>query len=238
MLLDRGILKLCSFAEKFWVLGSFLVLIKKEWFLERRDKSLFAQTMLFEIAAIFTIYLLQKQITDERIFSIFLWLVILFSAFQLAAKNFSKDNESTLLFVRQYASADAYIFSKIVFNYCLLVLASFIGLILFIVLFGFLEHSINYGLLISGVVLGAFCLSAVLSFVSAIGYKAGNSAGLTAVLGFPLILPGIMFSVRIIWYAMRDLDWSVGQKYVLALLGLNLLILALVKILFPYLWRD
>jgi hypothetical protein len=74
--------------------------------------------------------------------------------------------------------------------------------------------------------------------VSSIGHKAGNSAGLTATLGFPLILPSMLFATRIIWYSLRGLSWDVGAKYVLALLALNALILALIKILFPYLWRD
>ena len=88
------------------------------------------------------------------------------------------------------------------------------------------------------VLLGSLGFAAVITMVSAIAAKASNNIGLVSILGFPVLIPILMTTIRFSKCAMDGLGWAVAQKFALLLIGLNLLVVALAYLLFPYLWRE
>ena len=59
-----------------------------------------------------------------------------------------------------------------------------------------------------------------------------------AILGFPIVLPMLLATLRASKLALDGVAWSVAGNYLLAVLAIDILAVALSAILFPYLWRD
>lgn len=197
-----------------------------------------SQSLLFMVATVFTIYLLKKDLNDGQLLSVLYWISVVFGGFQLCAKSFSNESNERVLWLKQYIKPLEFIFSKLIFNCLFLVLLSLIAFVAFCVVFSFNPSEANYLFLGIAIVLGAINLAAVLTFVGGIGHSAGSALGLTAILGFPIILPGLLFSTRLFFYALGDISATVNAPYAYALAALNILSILLISVLFPYLWRE
>jgi heme exporter protein B len=213
-------------------------LIQKDILLEKKEQSMISQSLLFMVATVFTIYLLKKDLNDNQLFSVFYWISVVFGGFQLCAKSFSNESQERVLWLKQYVSPLEFIFSKLIFNALFLTILAFLAFAAFCIVFSYSPLEANHLFLLAAIVLGAVNLSAVLTFVGGIGHSAGSALGLTAILGFPIILPGLLFSTRLFFYALGDISSSVNAPYAYALLALNVLTILLVSVLFPYLWRE
>jgi heme exporter protein B len=104
----------------------------------------------------------------------------------------------------------------------------------------FLDNPMQNGLKFIGIViLGGTGISLVFTLMSAIAAKAQQNAALIAILGFPVILPQLMLIIRLSKTAFAEVfrDGAVMQ-----LIGLtsvmDLLVVVLAIVLFPYLWKD
>ncbi|MEZ5013028.1 MAG: hypothetical protein R2794_01925 [Chitinophagales bacterium] len=74
--------------------------------------------------------------------------------------------------------------------------------------------------------------------ISAIAGKASNSGTLMAILSFPMLIPVLIILIRITLKAIAANDGAANAQDLLYLTGLNILIIGMALILFPYLWRD
>ena len=98
---------------------------------------------------------------------------------------------------------------------------------------------INYPLFMLNVLLGGTGYSFLFTTMSAIASRAGNNATLMAVLGFPLVIPLIIFLTKLSATAITETSWTdAAIENLLLLTAFNLLLPALAFILFPYIWRD
>jgi heme exporter protein B len=61
---------------------------------------------------------------------------------------------------------------------------------------------------------------------------------LMAILGFPLIIPQIMLLMKISNGVFADVIQAGTTNIIFLLLGLDILVVALAVILFPFLWKD
>lgn len=119
----------------------------------------------------------------------------------------------------------------------LMLLMGLISLALFTL---FLGNPVTDSLKFIGIVLlGGAGISLVFTLMSAIAAKAQQNAALIAILGFPVILPQLMLIMRMSKAAFAEVF---RDGAVLQLVGLtavmDLLVVALAIILFPYLWKD
>lgn len=89
------------------------------------------------------------------------------------------------------------------------------------------------------VVLGGASISIVFTLMSAIAAKAQQNAALIAILGFPVILPQLLLLMRLSKAAFAEV-FREGAVLQLAglIIGLDVLVIAMAVILFPYLWKD
>jgi heme exporter protein B len=86
--------------------------------------------------------------------------------------------------------------------------------------------------------LGGCSLSLVFTFLTAIEARARQNAAIIAILGFPLIIPQILLLMRISNDAFSDVIQSGFLMMCLVLVGLDILVIMLAVILFPFLWKD
>jgi len=87
------------------------------------------------------------------------------------------------------------------------------------------------------VLLGGWSLSLVFTFLAAIAAKAQQNAAIMAVLGFPIIIPQLLLLMRLSNAAFAPL-LTIPVVTVLLLVALDVMVILLAVILFPYLWKD
>ena len=89
------------------------------------------------------------------------------------------------------------------------------------------------------VILGGASISMVFTLMSAIAAKAQQNAALIAILGFPVILPQLLLLMRLSKTAFAEVFKSGAVLQVAGLIiGLDVLVVVMAVILFPYLWKE
>jgi heme exporter protein B len=213
-----------------------LALFKKEVLLEFRQQHNFYGILLYIASTIFVLYLSQDK-TDATVWNSLFWVIQLFICVNATAKSFLQENKGRMLYFYTIASPSAFVLSKLLYNVFLMVIMSSLSLLLFLFL---LNNPVgNVGLFYGIVVLGGISLSLIFTLMSAIAAKAQQNAALMAILGFPIILPQLLLLMKLSKAAFAEVfrEGAVMQLTLL-IVGLDILILLLSVVLFPYLWKD
>ncbi|HRO71228.1 MAG TPA: cytochrome C biogenesis protein, partial [Chitinophagaceae bacterium] len=85
--------------------------------------------------------------------------------------------------------------------------------------------------------LGGWSLSLVFTFLAAIAARAQQNAAIMAVLGFPIILPQLILLMQLSNAAFNPV-LTIKASTILLLIALDLMVILLAVILFPFLWKD
>jgi heme exporter protein B len=212
-----------------------LALLKKDILLEIRQQYSFYGILLYVISTIFVLYLAMGQ-PEDRVWNGLFWMIQLFVCINAVAKSFLQESKGRMLYFYSIASSKEFIVSKLIFNTGLMILMSLNGLIIFIALLGNpLKNGLTF-ILIS--TLGGFSLSLVFTFLAAIAAKAQQNAALMAILGFPIIIPQLLLLMKISNIAFSDVIQGSLLQIIMLLIALDVMVIALSVILFPYLWKD
>jgi heme exporter protein B len=218
-------------------------LLRKEILLEWRSKYAFNGVLLYIVSTVFVCYIsfnLTPGFTQSEgyvvVWNVLFWIIILFASVNAIAKSFLQESRSRLLYYYTIASPHAIILSKTIYNALLMGLLSSLALIVYILFF---TNTIGDGLWYFLVVLtGSITFSTVFTMVSAIAAKAGNNGTLMAILSFPVIIPVIMLLIKISKSAMDGVDRTLTYGNFGVLAAINIIVIAVSLILFPFLWRD
>ncbi len=153
------------------------------------------------------------------------------------AKSFLQENKGRMLYFYSITSPVEFIISKMIYNILLMTMMSLLTLMLFS---AFLTNPLNNFLLFTGIVLlGGSSISIVFTLMSAIAAKAQQNAALIAILGFPVILPQLLLLIRLSKTAFAEIFKQGAVMQLMALIiGLDILVIAMSVILFPYLWKE
>jgi heme exporter protein B len=217
-------------------------LISKDLLLEWRQKYALGGIVLYVLSTVFVIYISLSQENalqqlEKKIWNILFWVTILFSAVNAIAKSFTQENKERLLYYYTITSPQAVILSKIFYNTFLMILLSFICLMIYFLMIGNpVEHIAMFSITI---LLGGSGFSFIMTMISAIASKAGNNATLMAVLSFPLILPLILVLMKLSRICYIDIaQFSDAINELILVAAIDVMVLGLSYILFPYLWKD
>ncbi len=214
-------------------------LLKKEIILEWRRKYAFNGILLYIVSTIFVCYLsfnLQKSQLNPLTWNALFWIILLFTATNAIAKSFMQESEGRQLYYYMLVSPEAIILSKIIYNALLMWLMSLIGYLIYSVVLG---NPVQDKLLFFiNILLGGLGFATTLSMISAIASKSAQGGTLMAVLGFPVIIPLLLLLIKISKNAMDGLALSVSYKEISTLLAINLIVVSISYLLFPYLWRS
>lgn len=217
----------------------FTALFLKELTLEIRRKSVISGLVLYLVSISFICYitfsLKQNQITP-LVWSALFWIALLFTAVNTVAKSFIGEKKGSEIYIFSIASPEAIILSKIVYNFLVTLLLSFLSYLLFsLFLKNPIEDTSTFSLLI---VLMSLSFSVSLTLLSSISAKANNSNILMAVLSFPILISTLLLAVKVTKNCIDDLEWAASSDEILTLAAINCLLGAVSFLLFPYIWRS
>ncbi len=210
-------------------------LLRKEILLEWRQKYAISGILLYVFSTVFIIYQAIQKVEPEVWNSLF-WIIVLFASVNAIMKSFVQESGSRQLYYYTLANPMAVILSKILYNILLLALLSLLAYLG--VAFVGSNPVEDLGQFMVALFLGSVGFSITFTFISAIASKASNSATLMAILGFPVIIPILLMVLQLSAKALRlTMDIGIRQEVVI-LLAIDLILLAMALILFPFLWRD
>lgn len=212
------------------------LLVKKELKLEWRSKYAIGGLLLYVVSTVFVAYLSFKRVVDVPTWNALFWIILLFAATNAIAKSFVQETRGKRLYLYSIASPQAIIFSKIIYNAVLVSVLALLSYIVFGNLLGDLVQ--NHTMFVLALFLGAIGFSSTLTLISAIASQSDNNMTLMSILGFPIILPLLLTLMKLSKNAIDGLAWSVNYKYIGVLLMLNVIVIILSYLLFPYLWRE
>jgi len=218
--------------------GSFLqiwALFKKDLLLEVRQQYSFYGVLLYVASTIFVLYLAMGQ-PEADVWKGLFWMIQLFVCVNAVAKSFLQEGRGRLLYFYSITGAANFILSKLLFNALLMLLMSILSLGLFVLMLG---DPMPDPLRFVGISwLGGVSLSLVFTFLAAIAARAQQSAALMAILGFPLVIPQLLLLSKISNIAFADVLQGGLAGMIVVLAALDVLIVVLSLILFPFLWKD
>lgn len=213
-----------------------ITLLKKDMLLEFRQKHTFYGILLYIASTIYVLFLSMENL-NANVWNGLFWVIQLFICVNAVAKSFLQESRGRMLYFYSIASPVEFIVAKILYNVVLMICMSLLSLLLFVI---FLNNPVDNSLRFIGiVVLGGAGLSIVFTLMSAIAAKAQQNAALIAILGFPVILPQLLMLMKLSKAAFAEV-FRAGAVLQLTglIIGLDILVIALAIILFPYLWKD
>jgi heme exporter protein B len=210
-------------------------LVKKDVLLEARQQYTFYGILLYVASTIFVVYLSVGE-PDEKVWNSLFWIIQLFVCVNAVAKSFLAENKGRMLYFYSIAGATDFMVSKLIFNVLLMCLMSILSLAIFTLLLG--NPLQNMFTFVGIVFLGGISLSMVFTFLAAIAAKAQQQAALMAIMGFPIIIPQLLLLMKISSIGFAQVVQNGLTQMIFLLIGLDILVVMLAIILFPFLWKD
>lgn len=195
--------------------------------------------LLYLASTVFVCYLsfkAKQQAIHPITWNTLFWIILLFIAINAIGKSFTQESAQRNLFYYTIASPEAIIFSKITYNTLVMVAISLIGIVFYSWVMG--NPVGNFPLYLLSLVLGAIGFSATLSMVAGIAAQGENTATLMAVLSFPIILPLLLMLLKVSKSAMDGLSIQENWDEIAILTSIDVIVIVLSGILFPYIWRH
>lgn len=208
----------------------------KEFKSDFRNPYVLGGAGLFLLSSLFVCYLTIKRIPIATIWVALYWIIVLFASFNAVAKSFINETRGRILYTYTLVSPSAFITSKMIYHsFVMLILGMSAGFVYQILFTIQVQDNLMFWL---SVLFGSTGFGFVLSLLSTIASKAGNNLTLLAILGLPILMPLLLVATKLMKNAIDGIDLSVNLKYLLVLIGLNIVSYALSIVLFPYLWRE
>lgn len=215
-------------------INHIITLFKKELLLELRQQYSFYGILLYIISTIFVLYMTIQE-PEAKVWNGLFWVIQLFICINAVAKSFLQESRGRMLYFYALVNPRDFILAKLLFNSVLMLLMSFLSMVLFTLFLGNpLEKTMQF---IGLVLLGGWGLTLVFTFLSAIAAKAQQNAAIMAILGFPLIIPQIMLLMKMANTVFSNTTY-IPLSTLLLLVALDVLVVLLSVILFPFLWKD
>ncbi len=172
---------------------------------------------------------------ESKVWNGLFWVIQLFVCINAVAKSFLQESRGRMLYFYSITSPANFVLAKLLFNSILMLAMSLLSLLLFTLFLG--NPMQKAGQFIGLVLLGGWSLSLVFTFLAAIAAKAQQNAAIMAVLGFPIIIPQIVLLMKLSNAAFAPL-LTISPTTVLLLIALDIMVILLAVILFPFLWKD
>ncbi|MBX9784715.1 MAG: heme exporter protein CcmB [Chitinophagaceae bacterium] len=211
-------------------------LFKKDLLLEIRQQYTFYGILLYVACIVYVLFLSVNE-PDAPTWNALFWVNMLFISINAVAKSFLQEGRGKMLYYYSIAGAREFIIAKLLYNIVLMLVMSLLSLLTFSFFLGapFLDGIKFTGLTL----LGGISMSLVFTLMAAIASRASQNAAIMVIMGFPVIIPQLLLLIRISKSAFGEVfKQGVVSQMVFLLIGLDVLVLALCMILFPFLWKD
>lgn len=210
-------------------------LIIKDLRIDWRTKYPIAGILLYITSLIITSYLAFTGFINPETWNALFWLILLFVSINAVAKSFAQEEDRSSYYF-YLIKPSRIIIAKLIYYgiYQLLLIA--IALIVFSVFLGFPVKT--SGPFFLNLILGSLGLSSAFTMVSSISSKTNNNSVMMAILGFPVIIPILLLAISnskilVLGGSIADITANL-----ITLLSVNVIIIALSFILFPFTWKS
>jgi heme exporter protein B len=216
-------------------MNAFISLVKKDLLMEWRQKHTLFGVLLYVGATVFVVYMMSGQ-PEAKMWNSLFWLTQLFVAVNSVAKSFLQEHPNRFRYYFSLVKPATFLMAKMVYSIVLMFVMSMVSLLLYNIMLGWpLEQT---GLFVLITFAGSLSLSAVFTFLSAIAARAQQNSALMAILGFPLVTPVLMILSKLAVKALGPVYVEGWWSMALVLIALDLLVIILGVILFPFLWQE
>jgi heme exporter protein B len=210
--------------------------LKKDLLLELRQQHTFFGILLYVVSTIFVLRMAIGQ-PESTVYNGIFWMIQLFVCVNAVAKSFLQESKGRMLYFFSITSPVNFIIAKLIYSTVVMLLMVFVSLLLFRILLG--NPVNNYFQFICIASLGGVSLSLVFTLMAAIAAKAQQNAAVMAILGFPLIIPQLLLLIRLSKSAFGEVFREGALLQIsLLLIALDILVIVLAIVLFPFLWKD
>ena len=209
-------------------------IIKKDFDIEIRQRYAIAGIFLFAVTTAYFIYKAFNKLTDLE-WNILVWIITLFAGLNAIVKSFVQERKETYLYYYSLFGPLEVVVAKLIYNYLFTLFLTLVIIFSFTVLFG--NPIKDYSLFIKGMLLGTLGISSIFTFVSSVSGAGSSNSTMMSILALPLVLPSVLILERITAVAMRLIqDSAIGEDlYILA--SIDLLIIGMIVLIFPTLWK-
>ena len=210
-------------------------LVKKDFLVDWRQQNPIWSILLYLVSTILVSYFAFKGFVDTEIWNALFWVIMLFFSIQAISKSFFQEERRTLYYFFTVKPGPL-IVAKLVYSFLYILVLSAIFLLVFSALFG--NPVQNFGLFALNIVLGCLGLSSTFTMISIIASSTGNRSVMMVVLGFPVIIPLLLLVTSNSGKILEGYIWMQVQGNMLGLISLDLIIIALAFVLFPFTWKS
>ncbi|MEP1034501.1 heme exporter protein CcmB [Ekhidna sp.] len=216
-------------------MNSVLQLIKKDLIVDWRQQNPITGILLYLASTIFATYMAFKGFVSIEVWNALFWIILLFTSINAISKSFIQEERRSHYYFFLCKPTEI-ILAKLIYSFTYLFCIALISLVIYSVLLG--NPIINYGLFILNMILGCIGLSAAFTMVSSIAFRSSNRSIMMAVLGFPVIIPVLILSISNSFKILDSYILVQIQGNLTALLSVDVIIIALTFVLFPFTWKS
>jgi heme exporter protein B len=215
--------------------GHLLSLVRKDMLIEWRQKHTLFGVLLYVGATVFAVYMMSGQ-PEAKIWNALFWLTQLFVSVNSVAKSFLQEPPARFRYYFTLVNPTSFLLAKMLYSVSIQLVMSLLCLLLFHIMLG--NPLVQTGLFVLVTAIGSISLSVVFTFLSAIAARAQQNAALMAILGFPIVTPILMMLSKLALKAVAPVYQEGWWNLALVLLLLDVLVMVLGAILFPFLWQE
>ncbi len=210
-------------------------LIIKDVKLEWRQRYSFSGILLYLSSTIFLIYISFIEMQPTVWVTLF-WIILLFTSVSAVAKSFIQESRARMLYYYSIAHPRAVILAKLIYNSAMMMMLAVVGMGLYILINQSPISQVGY--FIGVVITGSISFGLAFTMMSAISSKATQNATLMAILSLPFIIPVLLLLIKLTQTALLDHIETFPIRDFSLLFALDVIMVLLAVLLFPYLWRD
>lgn len=212
-----------------------LQLIKKDLLVDWRQQNPITGILLYLGATIFAAYMAFGGFVTLEVWNALFWIILLFTSINAISKSFIQEERRTHYYYFLCKPGEI-LTAKLIYSFAYLLSIALLSTLLYMILLG--NPIGQYGLFLMNLILGCLGLSAAFTMVSAIAFRTSNRSIMMAVLGFPIIIPVLILSISNSFKILDGFIWMQIQGNVIGLFSMDVIIIALAFVLFPFTWKS
>ncbi|MEP0986272.1 heme exporter protein CcmB [Ekhidna sp.] len=212
-----------------------LQLIKKDLIVDWRQQNPITGILLYLASTIFASYMAFEGFVSVEVWNALFWIILLFTSINAISKSFIQEERRSHYYFFLSKPFEI-ILAKLIYSFAYLFCIAIVSLIIYSVLLG--NPIVNYGLFMLNLTLGCIGLSAAFTMVSSIAFRSSNRSIMMAVLGFPVIIPVLILSISNSSKILDSYVFMQIQGNLTALFSVDVIIIALTFVLFPFTWKS
>lgn len=210
-------------------------LILKDIKLEWRQRYSFSGILLYLAATVFLVYISFIEM-DPNVWVTLFWIILLFTAVSAVAKSFLQESRGRMLYYYSLAHPRSVIIAKLVYNSVMMLILAVVGMGLYMLMNKSPISQVSFFMIV--VLIGSVSFGLAFTMMSAIAAKANQNVTLMAILSLPFIIPVLLLLIKLTQNALLNHIEIIPVRDFLLLFSLDLIMVMMAVLLFPYLWRE